>query len=514
MTLDHTISDGESLAPVFQSHLGEPELPSTNLQSYRPIKLARAWVYALRLDLAAAAKTARAIQLVTAEDPISGKHHLGRELLWSFIHFMADDGARALAHAQSARSLAREASEIGFVNTLMRCVLWRVGDRAGFLSVPRPIFSATRGRREQAIAMLARSVEAAFQLEQLHLHTAGGLLGLCHCSVSNHELVSGPGLFAGVLSAELLYEKGQLVEAERKLRQLIPMLRTGGAPEIALRAFRILARISCALGKTQFALSILTEGEELAHRRGWHRLLAACLAEKTHIFSSCDCLEEAQAQFARLNALVDSVASTVFDLRAEITGYRDCAGVSIALLTGATSKAAATLQRLIDDAAARGDFKSGFTLGVRQVHVLLSTQEVDSARHLLERLLVIAWNSGLLQAVFDGGAQLKALLEATTPNTERPAHVEAYTLMLLESWPEPISPQNPNRTTHRTQGLLTSREGKVLHLISLGHSNKAIAKQLGIAPETVKSHAKRIFARLGASTRAEATARGASLGLV
>lgn len=58
------------------------------------------------------------------------------------------------------------------------------------------------------------------------------------------------------------------------------------------------------------------------------------------------------------------------------------------------------------------------------------------------------------------------------------------------------------------------RERTVLQLISLGHSNKDIARLLGIAPETVKTYAKRIFARLGASKRAQAVARGATLGIL
>lgn len=51
---------------------------------------------------------------------------------------------------------------------------------------------------------------------------------------------------------------------------------------------------------------------------------------------------------------------------------------------------------------------------------------------------------------------------------------------------------------------LTRREREVLDNIALGSSNKAIAKTLGISHETVKLHVRRIFAKLGFSSRVEA----------
>jgi len=56
---------------------------------------------------------------------------------------------------------------------------------------------------------------------------------------------------------------------------------------------------------------------------------------------------------------------------------------------------------------------------------------------------------------------------------------------------------------------LSPRERAVLLLICRGLSNKGIARELQIAPETVKSHAKQILFKLSARTRAEAVARAA-----
>ena len=61
---------------------------------------------------------------------------------------------------------------------------------------------------------------------------------------------------------------------------------------------------------------------------------------------------------------------------------------------------------------------------------------------------------------------------------------------------------------------LTPRERGILELIAEGQSNKEIARALGIAPETVKSHVKNIFDKLSVEKRAQAIARAQSLGLL
>ena len=61
---------------------------------------------------------------------------------------------------------------------------------------------------------------------------------------------------------------------------------------------------------------------------------------------------------------------------------------------------------------------------------------------------------------------------------------------------------------------LSARERMIVLLMGNGLSNKEIARQLLIAPETVKSHAKSIFWKLTVRSRAQAVYRAAALGLI
>jgi DNA-binding CsgD family transcriptional regulator len=74
--------------------------------------------------------------------------------------------------------------------------------------------------------------------------------------------------------------------------------------------------------------------------------------------------------------------------------------------------------------------------------------------------------------------------------------------------------QGPRASAETIRQPLTLRESNVLRLIAGGLSNKRIARHLDIAPETVKSHTKKIFAKLAAQTRAQAVAHGEVLGII
>jgi DNA-binding NarL/FixJ family response regulator len=53
---------------------------------------------------------------------------------------------------------------------------------------------------------------------------------------------------------------------------------------------------------------------------------------------------------------------------------------------------------------------------------------------------------------------------------------------------------------------LTEREREVMHLLTQGRSNGDIAERLFVTEKTVKNHINHIYAKLGVSSRAEATA--------
>jgi two-component system, NarL family, response regulator NreC len=61
---------------------------------------------------------------------------------------------------------------------------------------------------------------------------------------------------------------------------------------------------------------------------------------------------------------------------------------------------------------------------------------------------------------------------------------------------------------------LSARQREILQMLADGMQTDAVAKRLGLSTETVRTHTKRILAKLGASTRTQAVAIGIRHGLI
>ena len=74
-------------------------------------------------------------------------------------------------------------------------------------------------------------------------------------------------------------------------------------------------------------------------------------------------------------------------------------------------------------------------------------------------------------------------------------------------------PFEPNTRVRETLGI-SDREYEVLTLLAQGQSNKEIAKQLEVSPNTVKTHIANLFEKLEAKRRTEAISRARELGML
>lgn len=61
---------------------------------------------------------------------------------------------------------------------------------------------------------------------------------------------------------------------------------------------------------------------------------------------------------------------------------------------------------------------------------------------------------------------------------------------------------------------ISGREREVLALLAAGRSNKEIARQLEVSPNTVKTHVSRLFEKLSVRRRTEAISRARELGIL
>jgi two-component system nitrate/nitrite response regulator NarL len=116
--------------------------------------------------------------------------------------------------------------------------------------------------------------------------------------------------------------------------------------------------------------------------------------------------------------------------------------------------------------------------------------------------------------VWGAGARGVLLREASPDSMAAALWSAAEGLAVFD--PAFVPPFNASRTqsSDRLAEELTPREREVLESLAQGHSNKEIARQLGISEHTVKFHVNSILGKLNVQSRTEAVVRATRLGLV
>jgi DNA-binding CsgD family transcriptional regulator len=387
------------------------------------------------------------------------------------------------------------------VATLLRYTDWKCGrhpeactpDTVDYLVVP------VGGKAVYRILSLCVSAVLAFDRLQLTVcaNLAIEALELAKLRYGNHSAMNS---FPATLLAQVAYEQGRIEEAEALLRPRIAVIRASGMPECVARASVLLARLRLHRGQHRGALATLRETEALGRARGWPTLISLASTEYARIL-----------QLIRYNE-ADSAESGSQSRRYTrfITNLRIQARFALPL------RLRHLLTRPAVDALPSEELLRfpAVETALRRVCSAVSDGSPNEGYDLLIRCLRIGAARGLRMVFADAGQPMLALLEglyyALPADDAQLLDLRPYVATLLRSAVQANS-ADPSPVPRRP---LSRRETGILQMIANGMSNKQIAQALGITPETVKSHAKRIFVKLSSHTRAQAVARAEAFGLL
>jgi LuxR family maltose regulon positive regulatory protein len=177
-------------------------------------------------------------------------------------------------------------------------------------------------------------------------------------------------------------------------------------------------------------------------------------------------------------------------------------------------EAIAILQQLQREAEAMQHRQFLICIAIRLSAVQLSAGKVAEAVARFRRVLAACAAAGLYQTVLDEGPILSNLLQTAQESGSVTPDMIPYVDRLLAGLQRAGQDRLAPTSGARILGALSPRETDILTLIAEGLSNKEIARGLDIGPETVKSHLKSVFTKLGVERRAQAVSRAKTLGLV
>jgi LuxR family maltose regulon positive regulatory protein len=312
--------------------------------------------------------------------------------------------------------------------------------------------------------------------------------------------------------AELLYEEGHHTGLDALVMEILTAVRTSGDEETALRGFRVLARLAARRGDTEFAFLVLKEAEALAAARGWPGMMAESLMLRTQLLLKEGRPHDAVICTERIETLARDFSSDD-TLRASVALAR----AQVLIATGDACRGATILRELQAASCGKRNNYWALRLSVQLADALLGCGDQAEGRAMLVQALQLGARAGVYQTFVDAGAHVGELLlslhHAAPQDNRLPPELRPYIGGILADRAQQRARALPTRASRVTESL-SPREHSVLRSLSCGLSNKRIAQELQIAPETVKSHVKGIFIKLAVQTRAHAVSTAGALGLL
>jgi LuxR family transcriptional regulator, maltose regulon positive regulatory protein len=391
------------------------------------------------------------------------------------------------------------------VSSLKPVILYDLGleaEQAGEAASAAHYFaeSVTRARTEHNyhLLYLALGHLASTQICQGHLKDARqtyeqSLALYTSGSVSPFAAVT----FAGLSS--IFYEWGDLAAAEEHLMKGLPLSRSWNNWESLIPLKLNLAHLEARYGNIQKALTAL-EFESMPPHPGISQVFEA----------TAMVLRLRDADFESASAWL---ASNMSALELEVNPTTEFFLLDIArILTGLSrlDEAIALIQKIVR-----------FSETGRRIHMLIQANVVlakalslngsqQDAVDRLQHALQLAEPEKYLSTFVDEGEPIRELLQLVRART--PAETRHYVDKILTVFG--IGEPESVKQAASLRAELSEREQEVLELVAEGLSNQEIAGRLVISITTVKTHIGNIFNKLGVTSRTQALARAAELGLL
>jgi LuxR family transcriptional regulator, maltose regulon positive regulatory protein len=392
-----------------------------------------------------------------------------------------------------------------------------------------------RVRRTQATALLGMAEYADGDLSAAER----SLLDFQAMMWQADDLASAIGITFVLANIQLAH--GRLREAVNAYQQSLQLALKRGTPFFigVSDLYRGLSEVLCEQGKLEAAAQHLQTAQQLGERgapTGWsHRLSVAQARLKEaqgDVASVLVLLDEAERQYVR-NPLPDSPVAALKarvwvrqgQLTEALTWVRE-QGLSpnddlsylrefehltlarVLLAQYKTDRVGDALQatlKLLERLlyAAEEGGRTGSVIEILILHALACHAQSNLPRALasLERALALAEPEGYIQVFVDEGEPMRLLLE-------KQAHGEGhkpieYAARLLAAFAPPLAVL-PSTVSHPQSTLLeplSERELEVLRLLGTELSGPEIARELSVSLNTVRTHTKNIYGKLGVSNR-------------
>jgi LuxR family transcriptional regulator, maltose regulon positive regulatory protein len=322
-----------------------------------------------------------------------------------------------------------------------------------------------------------------------------------------HESYTAQTSLAHLCLGEVLCEWNQLGDAAHHLQRGLDLQQYQGNPHFFLEGSLALARLQQAQNDSGAAHQTLETAERIVQGADQPFLLPVMRAARALVHLRQGQLEESLRWSTASGLCVDDVLVPAHEFE-----YLVLARVLI--VQKEHQAALGLLERLRAQAETQERLSSVTELLVLESLAYQAKGDKTRASATLNRALALGEPEGFIRVFVDEGAAMMALLSRALESfqqgsTSAPSGVSLRYLNAL------LSAGSFARASESSLAEpLSERELEVLRLLARGLPNKGIARELSLAPSTVKWYVNGLFAKLEVTSRTQAMARASSLHLL
>ncbi len=368
--------------------------------------------------------------------------------------------------------------------------------------------------------VVAESIEGFISLREGRLQQAISRfrVAMNHPGAEGSAQVEG-NPYGAVQLAQALYEVGQLDEAARILAASMPLVREVGHFQHLVLAHITLSRLAWHRGEPERAFGFLSELEYLGRQDEIARMIESAEVERSRLALLRGDLKGAAAYLRR----AEEAGAEHPDPPQPLHDVESTALARLRLWvhSGHPERALAELPAAAARADARGQQRLVLVLELLAAEALQATGQADAARARIAQALRCGGPEGVIQPFVDEGPAVAALVlgwcRSSTVRQQPPPGISAAYVATLERVCAGVAGLAAEAAeANEADGApaadsasplaepLTYREIHVLKLLARGQSNAAMADALFVSENTIRSHLRNIFAKLGAHNRTEA----------
>jgi LuxR family maltose regulon positive regulatory protein len=314
--------------------------------------------------------------------------------------------------------------------------------------------------------------------------------------------------------ADVLYELGQLEEADQWIQRSLPFAEEFTWIDASGTTHLTLARIRFAQGRFAEGLEAAEHGEFEGVLRGFHRIVATFRWEKVRMLLRLDRLREAQDLAQQIEAERPRVEQANVYHYASEAEARDITALRLMIRGGESRAATARINAEVNKAAQHRRTWRWLKLMALRAQALDAQGDRRGALRILREALKQAEPEGFVRSFADEGKPLIVLLrelrgELAGFAPEEADLLPAYIDRILAAAGEPVVKSVTVPSTPATpMEPLSEREIEVLSLAAQGLSNRMLARRLFVSENTIKTHLRNIYTKLRVSSRSAAMAAG------